>query len=92
MFDMQLTNFPNSENFTFFEPCPYDKFDDNTLEGCLRQFSKVENLFDKNNLYNCESCTEDQYGKSKFKIFSYFIYHRVKEASENPVIKKVHDS
>lgn len=54
-----------SEDCTFFEPKPYDVFDDSTLHGCLRQFAKVENLFDKQNLYLCEKCTEEKYGKSK---------------------------
>lgn len=59
------------DNYTFFEPKPYDVYDDSTLEGCLRQFSKVENLFDKNNLYLCEKCTEDKFGKSKFFIYCF---------------------
>jgi hypothetical protein len=65
MFDMEVEGLKNQEEFCYFEPKPYDVFNDQTLEGCLRQFAKVETLNDKNNLYFCEKCTEDKYGKSK---------------------------
>lgn len=51
--------------WVFFEPKPRGIQDDSTLEGCLRYAFKVETLVDKNNLYQCEACTEDKYGKSK---------------------------
>ena len=53
--------------YIFFEPRPSDVIDDTTLEGCLRHASKVEQLIDKNNLYLCEPCTIDRYGKSSSK-------------------------
>jgi hypothetical protein len=50
----------------FFEPKPFSQFDDSTLEGCLRYASKIETLVDRKNLYLCENCTENKYGKSKY--------------------------
>ncbi len=41
----------NYDNFVFFEPKPFEKPDDNTLEGCLRHAAKLEQMIDKNNLY-----------------------------------------
>jgi hypothetical protein len=67
MVDMSgIPHFENADQFLFFEPRPDNEFHDNTLEGCLAYASKVEKLSDKNNLYLCEKCTEDRYGKSKF--------------------------
>lgn len=63
MLDMQM--FDRENNYIFFEPKPFDNFDDSTLEGCMKQFVKMESLFQKDNLYFCEMCTEDKYGKSK---------------------------
>jgi len=54
--------------YRFFEPKPYDKFADSKLEGCLGQFVKVENLFDKNNLYQCDQCTRDKFGKNSKQL------------------------
>jgi hypothetical protein len=51
---VEMTEEIGGGQYSFFEPRPYDKFEDGTLEGCLRQFAKVENMFDKNNLYFCE--------------------------------------
>lgn len=51
--------------FAFYEPKPRGTVDDTTLEGCLRYASKVDQLVDKQNLYLCEPCTEEKYGKSK---------------------------
>lgn len=66
MFDMEKTPFiDDADKFVFFEPVPNDKLEDSTLEGCLYHAAKVETLVDKNNLYLCEPCTEDKYGKSK---------------------------
>lgn len=45
---------------------PSENLDENSLEGCLSHAAKIESLIDKNNLYLCEQCTEDHYGKSKF--------------------------
>lgn len=67
MFDMEKTPYLEGEasSFHYFEPAPRDKHDDSTLEGCLYHAAKVESLVDKQNLYLCEPCTEDRYGKSK---------------------------
>lgn len=57
--------FDNASKYVFFEPRPIDKPDDSTLEGCLAYQARVEQLVDKQNLYLCEMCTEDRFGKSK---------------------------
>lgn len=69
MFDLQIPFYEHVTNgeYLFFEPKPFDKFNDETLEGCLRQFAKIEDLSDKDNLYFCEKCTEDKYGNKKSK-------------------------
>ncbi len=64
MFEMQTPYF-DDKPWIFFEPKPAEKADDSTLEGCLRHAAKVEQLIDKQNLYHCEACTVDKYGKSK---------------------------
>ena len=66
MTEMKVPHFPDdSEQYVYFEPKPRGPIDDSSLEGCMRYASKVEQLIDKNNLYLCEQCTEDKYGKSK---------------------------
>ena len=35
MYDMEIKG--ESKNYVYFEPKPFDTFDDSTLEGCLRQ-------------------------------------------------------
>ena len=67
MLDMKIPHFDNAEDYCFFEPKPKDQMDETTLEGCLYHAAKVESLVDKNNLYHCEQCTEDKFGKSKSK-------------------------
>jgi len=75
MFDMVKTpHVLNADQFAYFEPTPVEKFDDSTLEGCLNNASKIETLYDKDNLYLCEQCTEDKYGKSKIsKCFEFHL-------------------
>lgn len=51
--------------YVFYEPKPRGTMEDSTLEGCFRYAAKVEQLIDKSNLYHCDPCTEDRYGKSK---------------------------
>ncbi len=65
MQDMKVTPHLEHGPFVFFEPKPNENSaDDGTLEGCLRHAVKVEHLSDKHNLYQCEQCTEEKYGKS----------------------------
>ncbi len=67
MKDMQVTPHLDHAPYVFFEPKPSESsVDDGTLEGCLRHAVKVEQMSDKQNLYWCEQCTEDKFGKSKF--------------------------
>ncbi|CDW75691.1 ubiquitin carboxyl-terminal hydrolase 16 isoform x2 [Stylonychia lemnae] len=68
MFDMEKTPFlEDGDKFEYFEPAPKAKFDDGTLEGCLYNSVKIESLVDKQNLYLCEHCTEEKYGKKSKK-------------------------
>jgi hypothetical protein len=66
MFEMRNPYFAD-QPYVFFEPKPSEVIDDTTLEGCLRHASRVEQLIDKANLYLCEPCTEDRYGKRSSK-------------------------
>jgi hypothetical protein len=66
MFEMSNPYFAD-QPYVFFEPKPSEVIDDTTLEGCLRHASRVEQLIDKANLYQCEPCTEDRYGKRSSK-------------------------
>lgn len=69
MWDVEKTPYMDTPDlqgkYVYFEPSPRDKFDDTTLEGCLYNFGRIETLVDKQNLYLCELCTEEKYGKSK---------------------------
>lgn len=67
MVDMSSLKDEDLEDYVFFEPKPYDVFNDSTLQGCLGHSAKVENMFDKNNLYFCEKCTEAKHGKNSKK-------------------------
>eukprot|EP00347_Sterkiella_histriomuscorum_P016801 403351801 len=68
MYDMEKTPcMDDVEKNYYFEPTPRAQFDDNTLEGCLYNAVRVESLVDKQNLYLCEQCTEDKYGKKSKK-------------------------
>ena len=69
-------------NYVFFEPKPNEKADDSSLEGCLRHAAKLEQMIDKNNLYECEKCTEEKFGKSKIAFIVYLHYvllYRIKK-------------
>ena len=67
--------------FIFFEPKPNENpADDGTLEGCLRHAVKIEHLSDKQNLYQCEQCTEEKYGKSNVILINYFFFRIQEEA------------
>ena len=66
MFEMKNPYF-DDQPYAFFEPRPSDMIDDSTLEGCLRHASRVEQLIDSANLYLCEPCTIDRYGKRSSK-------------------------
>ena len=61
----KIPNFEESKDYVFFEPRPDLVPSEKNIEGCLSYTSKIEKMKDKNNLYLCESCTEDKYGKSK---------------------------
>ena len=81
MQDMKVTPHLEHGPFVFFEPKPNENSaDDGTLEGCLRHAVKVEHLSDKHNLYQCEYCTEDKYGKSNVIPFNYFFFRVQEEA------------
>ena len=67
MFDMKVP--ADNDDFEYFEPKPQNNLDDSTLEGCFAHFVKVESLVDKQNLYHCDQCTEDKYGKSKILLY-----------------------
>lgn len=84
MHDMKVPYFLESDDspHVFFEPKPRGVQDDSTLEGCLRYASKVDKMIDKNNLYLCEPCTEEKYGKSKQRNFPLTIFRIEKEASD----------
>jgi hypothetical protein len=70
--------------FIFFEPKPNENpADDGTLEGCLRHAVKVEHLSDKQNLYQCEQCTEEKYGKSNVILINYFFFRIQEEALDS---------
>lgn len=72
---LELTDFSNTkpykdlnESYIFFEPKP-KTFSEDTLEGCLANQSKIDIMNDKKNLYHCELCTEDKYGKNSKKLY-----------------------
>ena len=67
--------------WVFYEPKPRGQLDDSTLEGCLRYAAKVEQMMDKQNLYLCEQCTEDKFGKSNLNLLTPYLplIYRVKE-------------
>jgi hypothetical protein len=52
----------------FFEPKPKN-FEEDSLEGCLANQSKIDIMNDKKNLYHCEKCSEEKYGKSTSKVY-----------------------
>jgi ubiquitin C-terminal hydrolase len=58
----------NSEEFVFFEPKP-TTFEEDSLESCLANQSKVDFMEDKKNLYHCELCTADKYSKKTNKVY-----------------------
>ena len=69
MHDMKnIPYFDDSDDYVFFEPRPDSKIMDSTLEGCLTYSCRIELMEDRDNLYLCEKCTEDLYGKSKFNL------------------------
>lgn len=44
---------------------------ESSLMGCLAHFTKNEELKDAENLYQCEECSEEKYGKgSKTKVMT----------------------
>ena len=60
----KIPHFEDANNYVFFEPRPSLVPTKYTLEGCLSHASRIEKMKDKNNLYLCEKCTEDKFGKS----------------------------
>jgi ubiquitin C-terminal hydrolase len=55
----------DGHEYIFYEPQPNIKqMNEGSLVGCLYHFTKNEELKDKENLYQCEVCSEKKYGKS----------------------------
>ena len=53
------------EDYAYFEPQPEVRnVQENSLLSCLYHFTKNEEMKDPQNLYHCESCTEEKYGKN----------------------------
>ena len=90
MHDMKVQHFLEGDQsqWVFFEPKPRGIQDDSTLEGCLRYASKVDKMIDKNNLYLCEPCTEEKYGKSKRILHTFY---RIEEEAPHSSIEAVPD-